>query len=175
MIIHVLNFSEIETNVFRDYLEELRETLTSKGVDMGGIVFTFNDKAICDTMRDLIQEHDKGEPLLGDLFFQIAMVENFNEGNKVAIISESLKTEYPWGEAWEMITFIKNKEKANIWHEIAHLLGADDHYERDTTAAKDTCGLDDCIMQYGKLSLVFCEKAINEIKRSLNQNEPELS
>ena len=53
--------------------------------------------------------------------------------------------------------------KSIVWHEIAHLLGAKDHYECSSYESKDFCSRkSDCVMQWNP-GLAFCDDFIKEI------------
>lgn len=84
------------------------------------------------------------------------------------IIGESIPTgQNDWGEAIEgFISVIKNPLEKNIWHEVAHLFGANDHY--NITTKDGTCSEQNCIMQYGKSEGVFCSETIIEINSYLD-------
>lgn len=41
-------------------------------------------------------------------------------------------------------SIIKRISEKNIWHEVCHVLGAQDHYE-----TQHPCDDENCIMQYG--------------------------
>ena len=53
----------------------------------------------------------------------------------------------------------------NIWHEVAHLLGAEDHYGDGMNRCKNP---DRCIMTYGKTEGVLCEEALAEIRNYIS-------
>src|SRR5690606_28672220 len=80
------------------------------------------------------------------------------------IIAKSIPTgSNDWGEAMPgFVAVIKELNEKNIWHEIAHLFGAEDHYE--PTTRSDSCDEPNCIMQYGKTEGDFCSRTISEIK-----------
>lgn len=168
MRINVLNYSKkLETSLLQAYVEGLTQTLVNKGVDMTNVTFTYGDPNVASITNNIIMQHDKGSPLLGDFSFQLSVNEVFNEEEKVVLVGEHFKTIALWGDAWEIIAIISSIEKVAIWHEIAHLLGADDHYDYDTHEKLDICELNQCIMQYGCYSFEFCNQAILEIKKRL--------
>lgn len=55
-----------------------------------------------------------------------------------------------WGASNEMISVVYELQPAVTWHEMLHLLGAEDCYKEDNLDenAPPTCGHGNCIMQY---------------------------
>lgn len=55
-------------------------------------------------------------------------------------------------------------KRESIWHETAHLFGADDHYDKNDKNHPTTCGDKKCLMQWdARGGNHFCKKAIEEI------------
>lgn len=168
MEINLLNYSkQIKTNTLKEYMEELTQALINKGVDMSSVVFTYDDIHVAHIFNNIMRKHGKRGPLLDNFSFQYSVNEAFNEKKKVVIIGENFRTVAPWGDAWEIIAIISTIYKVAIWHEVAHLLGADDYYDYDTKAKVDNCKLEKCIMQYGCCSFEFCDQAVLEINERL--------
>lgn len=91
------------------------------------------------------------------------------------IIGESIPTgDNHWGEAMEgFVAVIKKLDEKNIYHELAHLFGAVDHY--DSSTRKDSCKEPNCIMQYGKIEGDFCSDTIKEIRTYISNNSQSFS
>lgn len=66
-----------------------------------------------------------------------------------------------------------------VWHEVAHLFGADDHYiENDTSKMKEKCpDKVSCIMQYdpGDKPCSFCSTSLKEISNKMFNETSHLS
>lgn len=66
-----------------------------------------------------------------------------------------------------------------VWHEVAHLFGADDHYiENDTAKMKKQCSAKKkCVMQYdpSEKPCCFCSTAIEEIRSNMIKETSPLS
>jgi len=62
--------------------------------------------------------------------------------------------------------------KSTIWHEALHLLGADDCYdENNSSRKKDSCDVDNCIMEWESTpdSPVLCGENINRIHKKVEE------
>jgi hypothetical protein len=73
-----------------------------------------------------------------------------------------------WGE---LVLYIKGYKEI-IWHEAAHLLGAEDHYNPNSSFHETTrvcLNPDNCVMQWNRGD-TFCEKSIDEIRYYLKKN-----
>lgn len=84
------------------------------------------------------------------------------------IIGDTIPTGHNyWGEALTgFVAVIIKQNRVNIWHEIAHLFGAEDHYDQESKNA--ICLNKTCIMQYGKSEGEFCAQSIKEITDYIN-------
>lgn len=94
------------------------------------------------------------------------------ETRMIALMGEEIETNNSWGDARKgFFTIIKNIHEKNIWHEIVHLIGAEDHYDEDTLKVKSICKNNRCIMRYGKTKGVLCQESLNEIRNYLNNTK----
>jgi hypothetical protein len=69
-----------------------------------------------------------------------------------------------------LVLYIKGYKEI-IWHEAAHLLGAEDHYNPNSNsheAIQDCLNPNNCIMQWNPGD-TFCEKSIDEIRNCLSK------
>lgn len=88
---------------------------------------------------------------------------------KFIFIGEQLNIQNEWGEANNWIAVITNLEEKVIWHEIAHLLGANDHYSPETLATSDICSNPlHCIMTFGILTGELCSESLREIRKYMS-------
>ncbi len=96
--------------------------------------------------------------------------------NSIIIAGANIQLNSSYGEAmWNIIEgglcINVNVAKKSIWHEVAHLLGADDHYDKDTKKPKKICTDHlNCLMQWNSTQgKHFCSKSIAEIKGTVNK------
>jgi len=62
----------------------------------------------------------------------------------------------------------RNVERLSIWHETAHLLGADDHYDEQHQPIRECTLKGRCIMQWiSTLDHDFCSFAIKQMSEFL--------
>lgn len=98
----------------------------------------------------------------------------FGHKHKFIFLGEQLVTEYPWGDAIVgFITVISYLEEKVIWHEVAHLIGAEDHYNRNTSFHEPLEICSDsarCIMTWGKTEGILCSVSKHEIKNYIKKN-----
>lgn len=77
--------------------------------------------------------------------------------------------EFPYGVATMGGKFCLNRnvERLSIWHETAHLLGANDHYDEQHQPIRECTLKGKCIMQWNStLGYDFCSLAIEEMSRN---------
>lgn len=96
--------------------------------------------------------------------------------NTVLITGNKYLLEYPngtyYGDTIEGgICINANLHKKSIWHETAHILGAEDHYTGHTTCKSVNCSdVAQCLMQWNALyGSCFCDIAIEEMRRTLEK------
>lgn len=86
-----------------------------------------------------------------------------------------------WGIANESLAIVyEHHSRIVVWHELLHLLGADDCYDMTEGDWGPNCGLPNCIMQYqATINNVgdwpfLCEKNIEKIQKRITEwkNEP---
>jgi hypothetical protein len=173
---YVFNYSKVLEDVeIENHITSLFEYLRANGVEVefrmeivrGSLREEF-DKYIKDRSKPFI-EHQGVVSVIAD--FPISNADARNR--RFVFVGEELKTQIKneWGESipnW--IAVIKYIEKMNIWHEVAHLLGAEDHYDSmdENHKALPICGdPDKCIMTWGKEEGVLCEATLAEIRSSI--------
>ncbi len=97
--------------------------------------------------------------------------------NSVLITGDLYNLEYPFGVEFHKdsisgrICINANLEKKSIWHETAHMLGADDHYVRETETETEECICPtgkNCLMAWDSLDMNFCQHSICEMQKYLN-------
>lgn len=92
--------------------------------------------------------------------------------NAIIITGKKYKLEIPFGVASGEINeggicINCNTSKESIWHETAHLLGADDHYGKTAYKCKNPT---DCFMQYNATQgSCFCSESVKEIEKCLRK------
>ena len=84
------------------------------------------------------------------------------------IVIGDLKIRNNWGDAQGICAVIGNDHPKNIWHEVAHIFGADDHYDAVSHLPTSVCKSKDCIMRFGELNGELCDESIKEIERYIN-------
>ena len=65
----------------------------------------------------------------------------------------------------------KNPYKNIVWHEVAHLFGAKDHYPNGIEGAPKCTAKESCVMQYdpGAKQCFFCSEALKEIRSGMSR------
>ncbi|MBP1949349.1 hypothetical protein [Virgibacillus litoralis] len=162
--IHVLNYSNVTSNeTIKKYMNNFTEYLNQQNIHEFSI--NYNDKLYYEEVIKIIDRLIVSEYLIHNL--DLSLMLNNTNNEVFAIIGEELPTENQWGDATDFIAVISCTLEKNIWHEIAHLIGANDHYDNNTQKALDICMDENCIMQHGKDEGVFCNRVIDEIKKHL--------
>ncbi|MGP4107951.1 hypothetical protein [Virgibacillus sp. L01] len=162
--IHVLNYSNVTSNeTIEKYMRDFTEYLNQQNIDEFSI--DYNNQFYFEEVKKIIDRLNVSECLIHN--FDLSLTLNNSKGEVFAIIGEELPTKNQWGDATDYIAVISCTQEKNIWHEVAHLIGANDHYDNNTNNALDICMDDNCIMRYGIVKGVFCERTINEIKSHL--------
>lgn len=167
--LNVLNYSTSTTDdVIKVYIENLFKELINNGVVIDNVQIEYNNVNHYKMVKKFIDENPKNKPLIENYKIQLAINEYSLKGQRFIIIGENLPTKNEWGDAFtDLFTVINHISEKNIWHEVAHVIGAEDHYYLDTKKAINNCMSDNCVMQYGKANGILCERAINEIKAHL--------
>lgn len=164
ILVHVLNFSSnFSSSKLKELIGNFNKILRTYGIE--GIEFIINDKHYLKLVKRIIDETPQDSPLIEN----VELLLELGISNKIsfAIIGEQLGTLNPWGDAIDYVTVINNLSEKNIWHEISHLLGADDHYDENTKDTIEKCKSSNCIMQYGITDGSLCDRAIEEIRSHL--------
>ena len=143
--------------------------------------------SLLEQLKTLTPEQIKDKNLLHlknkniyDKFFQYYSKKFSSAMDKFIIISGdkyyigNTKCEKLWGQALlgGNVCINRRTEKHVIWHETAHLLGADDHYkEKEPYKMKKICkDPTNCIMRYVSLEKnSFCDRVKKEIDKYLNK------
>jgi hypothetical protein len=162
--IHVLNYSGLTSNeTIEKYMRNFTEYLTQQNID--DITIEYNNNLYFNEVKMIIDRLPVSDYLIYNLDLTLTL--NNSNGIVFAIIGEELNTENQWGDATDFIAVISCTLEKNVWHEVAHLIGANDHYDINTSKALDICMDENCLMQYGKKEGIFCDRTINEIKEHL--------
>ena len=167
--IKIVNYSKkISDDTIKCYIESFITYLNDNNVNCKEIEILY-DNSVKDIVDFSIFSPAKGESLLENVEFLMHISDLVSDNNKLALIGENIHTKYRWGDAIKQITIIKKLEEKNIWHEIAHLIGVEDHY-KDDTKPSDFCKDNNCIMRYGILEGELCSEAIKEIRCYLGKS-----
>lgn len=168
MHIVVLNYSKVlGSRDLNRYIIELIDNLAHRGIGTENIRVESASPQLYEEIMDIINSLEDHESLISDKRLNKICDKYYVEmGIYIVIIGENLPTQNPWGDAQGAVCVIKKVEKAVVWHEIAHLMGAEDHYTQNH-GPTDSCKRNDCLMRYGILAGDFCEQAIDEIKKSM--------
>jgi len=96
--------------------------------------------------------------------------------NSIIITGNHYQLEAPYGVALGSIfeggiCINCNTQKNSLWHETAHLLGADDHYnETKNYQSKGCSDPRNCLMQWDSLKgSIFCSNVLSQLKAKLNR------
>ena len=171
--LNVLNYSKgMSDDSIKVYIENLFKELLNNGVNIDNVQIEYNNADHYKMVKKFIDENPRDKPLIKNPKLFSAICEYYPKCERFIIIGENLPTQNKWGDAiTDLFTVIKNISEKNIWHEVAHIIGAEDHYDCDTQKAINNCMSDNCIMQFGKANGIFCECSINEIKGYLKKLE----
>jgi len=138
--------------------EDLRVTLREMSNYLSG-----------DTTRDFALFLRDG---LWDPIERIARTVDFEPEFYVSILltGQRYDLHFPYGVATMGGAFCLNRnvERLSIWHETAHLLGADDHYDKQHQPIRECTLKERCIMQWiSTLGHDFCSFAIKQMSEFL--------
>lgn len=161
----ILNYSETLSNEdLNNCIEDLMESLESRGINTASIRVENASRELYEHIRKVIDCLGGTDVVVTDKHIQSLGMDYYVQGKSMVFVGENLATKNPWGDAWGSMCVIRKVEKAVIWHEIAHLLGAEDHYS-ESYLATENCKKEDCLMRYGILEGDFCHQTIIEIKK----------
>jgi len=171
---YVFNYSKVIEDVeAANHINSLFEYLRANGIEV-----KIRIEMVKGLLKEEIAEYAKNEsvPFIAnpDAIWVISQFEK--ETNMISgvrdyrhvFIGENIKTKNDWGESdgyFAVITYVQEK---NIWHEVAHLLGAEDHYGDGLNRCKNP---DRCIMTYGNTEGGLCEATLAEIKSYIDTLE----
>ena len=115
----------------RDLVETVLQTIEEQA-DFRGCA-----KAVCDMLRERLGRASK-------------LVVCCNADWTLARKGKAGAAHASWGCQWGQLVAIYKHDRYVIWHELFHLLGADDCYDVGSAAEirDHTCGNQKCIMQY---------------------------
>jgi hypothetical protein len=173
---YVFNYSKVLEDVeAENHINSLFEYLRANGVEV-----EIRIEMVKGSLKEEIAEYAKNEsvPFIDNPDLILA-INKFEKKTKMTsgvrdyrhvFIGENLKAQdqNEWGESDGYFAVIKNVHKKNIWHEVAHLLGAEDHYGTGRNLCKSS---DICIMTYGNTEGELCEAALAEIRSYINALE----
>ncbi|PAE38170.1 hypothetical protein [Bacillus sp. 7884-1] len=163
--IHVLNYSKVTSNeTLEKYMSNFIKYLIKRNID--NLTVNYNNELYYEEVKQIIDRLPVSNNLIDSL--DLTLILNNCNGDVFAIVGEDLPTDNPWGDATDFIAVVSCTLEKNIWHEVAHLIGADDHYDKNTNEVLDICMDDNCIMQFGKDEGFLCASTIYEIKLHLN-------
>lgn len=167
MNIYVFNLDQNNEKQIRDYIESYKSEVIDRFKQYISVNIIYSEGDLFRSMDKIVEKHNQKSPLLKSTSFLVELhnlIWKEEPVAKVVLIGSKLKTVYPWGDAYGTdITIVKNPIKYNIWHEISHLFGVDDHYDSDYSP-KDSCKSDKCIMRYGIKGGKLCSKALDEME-----------
>jgi len=171
--LNVLNYSKhTPDDGIKVYIDSLFKELLNNGVNIDNVQIEYNNADHYKMVKKFIDKNPRNKPLIENSKLWSAIYEYYPKGERFIIIGENIPTQNNWGDAiTDLFTVIKHISEKNIWHEVAHVIGAEDHYDSDTNKAINNCMSEHCIMQYGKDNGILCECAINEIKDHLKKLE----
>lgn len=173
--LYVLNYSTLGRTKTEGYINNFINRLKEEGIDIG-IKIEYCEELFKNRFQKYIDDKKGNALVLNDNFLMEVndcLLETSNNINihkyKFVFIGEQLKTKNPWGDEIGYIAVIKKVKEKVIWHEIAHLLGAEEHYNDDATHTTSEICSDpsNCIMTYGKLEGEPCYKSLQEIRKAL--------
>jgi hypothetical protein len=177
---YVFNYSVVNDAIIEGYLKSFVKHLKDKGVKTDFQIERCGE-SIKNRFKEIINDESKGALSNNDDFESAVYsyhgeLSNNEYGNnyKFIFIGETLYCEYPWGDAkGDWFAVIRNVHEKAIWHEIAHLIGAEDHYDPQTHEASSICSNpSNCIMTHGKLKGELCPENIREIRMALCEYLP---
>jgi hypothetical protein len=117
-----------------------------------------------DFLRDHIRRRLRGGEMSDSLSGKVVIVSDTNVFSIVGSKAHGI-TEFKG-----QFCFLVKNYKNILWHEAAHLFGADDHYREDNQGARPECEHPDfCIMQWDPAGkpCAFCDQSKREIQKYL--------
>ena len=171
----VLNYSKLNDEEIEGCISNFIKYLKEQGIK-NNIKIEHSGESLKSRFQKFIDD-DKDCVLFENPHFELEVNRYLGEisnyiniqNYKFIFIGERLNTQNEWGEANEWIAVIRNLEEKVIWHEIAHILGARDHYNSDTHETLDICSdPSHCIMTFGKIKGELCSESIREIREKMS-------
>ena len=172
---YLLNYSKLNDSKIEKFIISFLKYLYNQGIK-SNIKIEHCEDNIKDKFIKYI--YNKNVPLIDNDEFLLevnsylkTISKHLNTQNyKFIFFGENLKITNKWGEANDWIAVIIKLEEKVIWHEIAHLLGAKDHYETETFTATNICAdPSNCVMTYGNTNGEICSESIREIKMYITE------
>lgn len=175
--LHVFNYSSLDDAKIEGCIKSFLKHLKEKGIEK-----SFKVELCGESTKNRFNEiiyDDSKSALSNDNDFESAVYTYHGElsnneygiNYKFIFIGETLKTDYPWGDArGDWFAVIKNLQEKAIWHEIAHLIGAKDHYNVETHAPLSICrDHQKCLMTWGNSSgELLCSASLQEIRLAMS-------
>lgn len=169
---YIFNYSRVDDEKINLYIDNLFKELKIGNIELDytnifcnqktkkrfePFINSYDDQPLCDNDRFLVR--------LNNYFGEVSG-QKFGDELKFIFLGEKVSMRHQWGDAqgtW--LTVIGCMHEKNIWHEVAHLLGAKDNYGDGMNRCKNP---DRCIMTYGKTEGVLCEEALAEIRNYIS-------
>lgn len=166
MKIVICNLSSKSDEKINGYINSFNEEVSQLIKDVNKIEWEICNIETKQVINNIINKYNDEAHLIENTDFLLELNETniFSNKGKLILIGEQLNTINLWGDAVNNLTLIKKVDEKNVWHEISHIIGTEDHYD-DSHNKIDKCQSETCIMQYGKLDGTFCDEAIKEMKR----------
>lgn len=170
----VLNYSKLNDEEIEGYISSFIKYLKEHGIKNG-----FQINHCGELLKKRFQEYINidnvalidNQKLILELNCYLGELSNYinTQNYKFIFIGEQLNIQNEWGEANNWIAVIKELKEKVIWHEIAHLLGANDHYHTETHATLDICSNPShCIMTFGMQNGELCSESLQEIRNEMS-------
>lgn len=165
----LLNDAEIDDCIsgFVKYLNERGIKIDIKIEHCGESTKNRFQRFLYDEKRVLLDNDEFVE----EVNYYLGEISNYinTQNYKFIFIGKQLRTKNLWGEANDWVAVIAYLKEKVIWHEIAHLLGAHEHYDPETLEGANICSNPShCIMTFGKTVGDLCSESLQEIREYLN-------
>mgnify|MGYP001130862486 CR=1 FL=1 len=175
MRIYIADISQRKGDLYKQAVNDFFTFLREKGIELNNIELLLCDVEVIEELKMLNYRSDNMCEAVNDYFSDLNYLGRKNTDFKslnqlfmgvdnrdiAIIIIGDLKTINHYGDAKGICAVITNDNPKNIWHEIAHIFGAKDHYEENELPSS-YCKSSNCLMCYDNLDGEFCEVSLND-------------
>ena len=183
MNIYIADIKNRKAYLYKKIILDFLFFLKERGIELDNIALEVCDDDLVEELKTLNSRSDNMCEAVNDYYCQLTYLGgkktdfkklnqlflNVDNTNIAIIIIGDMKTINLYGDAKGICAVITNDNPKNIWHETAHVFGANDHYEEDKSPSL-YCTSNNCLMRYDNLDGELCDASIEEVKSYINES-----